>query len=481
MARTNLLYFIVYMFPQYEVAPHHKLICEAVQNVLDTPNSRLMISMPPRHGKSMIVSEFLPAFLFGYKPFKTKEHIIAASYGSSLAIGFGKKVRRLIESPQYKLLFPDTGTIGNSDAGGYFELLDGSEYFAVGRKGATTGRSSTLSILDDMLRDSQEAQSPTVLSGLHEWYDSTLSTRSMPGGRIIIMSTRWSEQDLQGYLLKKEPDNWDVLNIPALCEDESTDLLGRKEGEALWSNWYSAEKLNRIKARNAYQFSALYQGNPIAKTGNTFNMADICLGIVPEKLDCKIMSWDTASTTNETSCYTAGILLGIKDNKAYLLDFVHEKVKFPALLQLIKTKFDEHKPDYLLIEDASSGTQVLQILETDEKYNANLVAISKQGSKAQKLDKLLWVFAKRAITFVVEPPHLLNELRAYPYGQFDDGIIALGHAINWWLIKTKMLTVPLIPKPALGNLFSPVKRTYESYGSIRKQFTLGKRRDAKIN
>ena len=468
------------MFPEYEVAPHHKLICEAVQKVLDTPNSRLMISMPPRHGKSMIVSEFLPAFLFGYRPFGNSEHIIAASYGSSLAIGFGKKVRRLIESKEYALLFPHVKTLGNSDAGTYFEFADGSEYNAVGRSGATTGKSSTLSILDDMLKDSQEAQSKTVLSGLHEWYDSTLSTRSLPGGRIIIMSTRWSEQDLQGYLLQKEPDVWEVLNIPALCDDPDTDILGRAEGEALWPTWYPAEKLNRIKARNAYQFSALYQGNPVAKTGNTFNMADIKLGLVPEKLDCTIMSWDTASTAKATSCFTAGILLGIKGEQAYLLDFVHEQVKFPSLLQLVKSKYNEHKPDFLLIEDANSGTQLIQILETDEAYAKQLVPISKQGSKDAKLDKLLYAFANKLLTFVIEPEHLIAELRAYPYGQYDDGIIALGHAITWWLAKTKMLTVPIRRRASVLKAFTPVKRNRQPYGLIRNIFTSGRKRNAKI-
>ena len=477
-ARTNLLGFIAYMMgTSYEIAPHHRLICSAVQEAIETPNARLMISLPPRHGKSMIVSEFLPAFLIGYKPMGTKEHIIAASYGSSLAIGFGKKVRRIVESSAYRLLFPEVVTLGNSDAGSYFEFEDGSEYFAVGRSGAVTGKSSTLSILDDMLKDSQEAQSKTILTGLHEWYDTTLSTRSLPGGRIIVMSTRWSEQDLQGYLLDKEPDAWKILNVPALCEDEATDPLGRKEGEALWPNWYSAEKLLSIKARNAYQFSALYQGNPVSKEGNTFNIADLRFGDeVPADLDCTIMTWDTASTTKETSCYTAGVLLGIKDEQAYILDYIHQRVQFPELLKLVKAMAYRHKPDYLLIEDASSGTQLLQILTAEEaELPCQLVPISKQGSKADKLEKLLYAISQGLLIFINRPEELIDELKAYPYGTYDDGIIALGHAITWWLAKTNMLTLRLKKERAITTaFFSPLKRDFKSYG--RNLFTNGRQR-----
>lgn len=446
-ARSHLLYYICYMMPTYEVAKHHVLLCNKIMEVISAKESRyLMVSMPPRHGKSTIVSEFLPSFYMGWH--KAKSLVITASYGASLAASFGKKVRRHIASDEYKFLFEDVRLRSELGvAGDYFELMDGSEYRAVGRGGSITGHGSTLTIIDDIIKDSKEAASATIRKQLKEWYDSTMETRTMPGGKIIIVSTRWHEDDLQGYLLSNpdEAGKWEVINLEALCEHPEDDLLGRRVGEALWPEWYNEEYLLRRKARNPYQFSALYQGRPSAKQGNMCNSDWIIYANpMPTKYDCKVLSMDTSSLTYAHSCYNAGIIFGTRHDKAYVTDMLHAKLEFPDLLDATKKLIAKHLPAYVLIENASSGIQLLQMLSTDTLIIGNgihLVPISKQTDK-------LVLF--RGILPLIRDGHLLlpegefdgfeKELLAYPYSSFTDRTIALIQFMQWWRLTTKGFT-----------------------------------------
>lgn len=483
-ARTDLLHFIVYMNPSYKVAKHHRLICDKAMEVLNSQNRRLIVSLPPRHGKSTILSEYLPAFLFGYK--QSKEEVIATSYSASLATTFGKKVRRIMSSPEYKALFPNVHILGEGDAGGYFEMANKSQYVAVGRGGSITGRGASFFLIDDLIKDSQEAKSRVILDGCKEWWATTAYTRLLPGGNVIIVMTRWSQDDLPGYLLSKEPERWEVLNIPAICEEPETDPLGRAEGEALWPEWYDTDYLEPIRAQNAYQFSALYQGNPVAKTGNVFDVSQIRIAdALPERFDVRLMAWDTASTTGDQSCFTAGVLIGIRDDRAYLLDCVMRKVKFPELVHLVKTQSALHGIDYLLIEHASSGIQLLQLLETDKSLNCKLEPISAAASKQSKVEALLYAFEHNQLMFGTELSELAEQIKAFPYGQNDDGVIALAHAIAWWQSKTRNGQIRLNPVAKTKLLTSAntffAKRNPLIYGDVRQQFTNSNtRRNAKI-
>jgi len=471
LARTDLLAFIVYMMPTYEVAPHHRLLCKKVQEVINTPDARLMVSIPPRHGKSTIISEFLPAFLFGVS---TRERVITASHTAKLATFFGKKIRRMINSRAYKALFPHVSIIGDGESGAFYELEGGSQYMAIGRDGGVSGFDSTFTIVDDLINSSKEAKSPTVLSSLHEWWDSTMGTRTMPGGRIIIVSTRWSKNDLQGYLLDKEPDTWEFFNIPALCEDPETDLLGRKEGEALWPSWYSREYLMKAKKKNAYQFSALYQGNPVAKEGNTFPVSSIQFEQSPDKYDCKVLSYDTASTVNDDSCNSASVMLKISGNKAWVSQIMADKLEFPQLVKEVLSDVNKYEPDWLLIEEASSGIQLIQLLRDNKIISPKLVPTSGKASKDQKIENLLWALDNGHLMFEEGCDDLIEEMKSYPYGVTDDLVISLAHAVNWWFEVTNSLTKK-VPVPGKVNLdlnrFLTKKRVNRHYGELRNLFT----------
>lgn len=436
-ARTSLLHFIVYMMPEYEVAEHHKLICSKAMELVNGKNKRLIVSLPPRHGKSTILSEFLPAFIFGYFA-AVKKEIIATSYGASLAVSFGKKVRRLIESPEYKLLFPDVQILGNSDAGGYFEFTNKSQYVAVGRGGGITGRGADFCLVDDLLKDSQEASSAVIRESCKEWWDSTAYTRLLPGGNVLIVMTRWHEEDLPGYLLANDAKGeWELINIPAICEEPETDFLQRKKGEALWPNWYPISYLEPIKARNAYQFSALYQGNPVAKQGNLCEAQWLNFyNKLPDTWDSIVCSWDTASAAKDISCFNAGIVFGIKGDLAYVLDYVHGRFKFPELLDTLSAQLLKWQPNFALIEDASSGTQLLQMLD-GKTGQCKLVPISKQSNKLQKFAGILPIIRGGKLMLAEEGQETLaQELIGYPYGRYDDCVIAITHFLDWWYAIT---------------------------------------------
>lgn len=456
-ARKEILYFIVYMDPKYQIANHHRKICQEIMRVIKIPDSRSLISVPPRHGKSTIISEYLPAFVFGLASLENKqENIITASYSAPLATSFGKKVRRIMSSEKYKKLFPGVKILGDSNAGSHIEVEGGGEYKAVGRGGSITGFSSTLTIIDDIIKDSKEANSERIRTSLREWFDSTMYSRTLPGGKIIVVSTRWHQDDLQGYLMTN--GQWDHINIPAICE-EGEDDLGRKRGEALWPNWYSIDYLNDIRTRNPYQFSALYQGNPVAIEGNLLEEKWIKRDNTHERFDYIVASFDTASTTSESSSYTAGLVFGVKSNIAYVLDIYHDKIKFPGLIEKIdeftKNKYFDDPIDYFLVEDASSGTQILQLAEANWP-NKKFIKISKQQNKVQKFFNNLDLVEEGRVIFPNRKTELEEELLAFPYSKFTDLTVAFIHFLEWWRKETHFFTRKLpkqgIKKEIQGNL-----------------------------
>lgn len=476
-ARTSLLHFIVYMFPAYEIAPHHRLICKEVQEAIDTPNGRLIISCPPRHGKSFIISEFMPAFYYGYKGIKRE--VIATSYAASLSDGFGKKIRAIMSSEAYKRLFPDTYITDKANKGTEIDISMGSTYRAVGRGGGITGKGCNLLIIDDLLKDSVEANSATIREVCKSWFTSTANSRIMPGGSVILVMTRWHEDDLPGWLISKQRSKWKIINLEALCENPDKDPLGRKQGEALWESWHSKSKLLEIKELDPYTFSALYQGNPTASTGNLFesNWLDFYEDSEAKNFDRVVISCDTSSTTKETSSYNAILVFGIKDSKAYLIDVIHERMKFPSLLEKITKTCQTYKADYLLIENASSGTQLIQMYEVEKPYkHTQVIPISKQANKVEKFKNHLNILSDGKLLLPQSvkswKEDFINELLGYPFSSFTDSVVALTHFIAWWQVETNFFSKPFRKKNTLVNLFKVGRGrlTKFSLGKLRKNF-----------
>lgn len=259
-ARAGLLAFAEYTNPAYIPAPHHALIAAKLEAVERGEIKRLMITMPPRHGKSELASRRFPAWYIGRNPGK---QIIAASYNSDLASDFGREVRNIVSSPEYSKLF-GTALAADSQAANRWHTDAGGMYVAAGVGTAITGRGADILLIDDPFKDREEADSEIRRGRVWDWYTSTAYTRLMPGGAVVIINTRWHDDDLSGRLLAEMQDSgdqWEVLSLPAI----------RPDGSALWPEWYPLERLEQIRSvLPARDWNSLYQQNPIPDDGDYF-------------------------------------------------------------------------------------------------------------------------------------------------------------------------------------------------------------------
>lgn len=257
LARRYLLDFAPQIVFDYQPAPHHALICERLEAVERGDIDRLMIAMPPRHGKSQLASRLFPAWCLGRNP---RTQIIAASYNSDLANDFGRDVRNIVGGQEFGDIFPGVSLSVDSKAANRMNTNRGGTYIAAGVGTAVTGRGARIALIDDPFKDRAEADSERIRDSVWAWYQSTLYTRLMPGGAVVVINTRWHEDDLSGRLLNGN-DKWELLELPAIND----------AGEALWPDWYDLDALARIKANiGPREWSALYQQKPQPDEGTYF-------------------------------------------------------------------------------------------------------------------------------------------------------------------------------------------------------------------
>ena len=259
-SRTDLIAFSRYTLPTYEEAAHHRLIADKLEAVERGEIRRLMIAMPPRHGKSELASRRFPAWYLGKNPNK---EIIAASYNSDLAADFGREVRTIVNEREYQALFPGVVLRADSKAADRWHTSNGGAYRAAGVGTAMTGRGADLLLIDDPIKDREEADSEVRRERIWDWYRSTAYTRLSPSGAVVVIQTRWHEDDLSGRILEQMGsggDQWDVLSLPAI-----------KDGGALWGERFTLDHLESIKRTvGAREWSALYMQQPQPDEGTYF-------------------------------------------------------------------------------------------------------------------------------------------------------------------------------------------------------------------
>lgn len=287
-ARESLLAFTEYTKPDFESARHHTLICDALERVERGDCRRLMIFAPPRHTKSELASRRFPAWYLGRHP---NSQIISSTYSGDFASDFGRDVRDIVSSPEYGRIF-DTSLRADSSAVNRWQTDQGGVYVSVGVGGPITGRGAHIAIIDDPVKNQQDAESETIRESVWHWYLTTLKTRLMPGGAIILMMTRWHEDDLAGRILKEEGDEWEVLRLPAI-----------EDGQALWPEWFPVEELETHK-KHVRTWEALYQQNPTPEEGAYFSRESFqryTLGSQPERLHRYITSDFAVTSENDAS------------------------------------------------------------------------------------------------------------------------------------------------------------------------------------
>jgi hypothetical protein len=272
LAKRNFLDFVNYVKPGYQENWHHALLASYLQKFVKGEIKRLMVFMPPQHGKSELVSRNLPAFILGKNP---KAKVVLASYSSDLASSFNRDCQRIIESQEYADVFPQTflNTRNVVTTGSWLKNVDifetvghGGFLKSTGVGGSLTGTPADFAIIDDPVKDSVEAMSATYQYRNWNWYTDVLYSRIHNNTGILITQTRWNENDLSGLLLKKMAegtgDQFTVISLPAIRENDYNPEDPRQPGEALWPERHNLEKLERVRSQSIRTFQSLYQQNP---------------------------------------------------------------------------------------------------------------------------------------------------------------------------------------------------------------------------
>jgi len=426
LARDGFMPFIKHVWPAFIEGRHHKIMGDAFERVARGELKRLIINMPPRHTKSEFASYLLPAWFLGNFP---EKKIIQTAHTAELSVGFGRKVRNLVDSEDYKQVFPALGLRADSKAAGRWSTTQGGEYFAIGVGGAVTGKGADLLIIDDP-HSEQEGQSadPGVFDKVYEWYTSGPRQRLQPGGAIIVVMTRWHKRDLTGQIIKSSvqragTDEWEVIEFPAIMPS----------GKSLWPQFWPLEELESLRNElPAPKWNAQYQQNPTSEEGALVKRewwrewdSD-----VPPECEFIIQSWDTAFLKTQRSdfsaCTTWGVFyhpddVGTMQANIILLDAHKERLEFPELKKKAYEFYGYWEPDACIVEAKAAGTPLIFELRAMGIPVAEYTP-SRGNDKISRVNAVSDLFASgnvwRPNTRFAE--EVVEEFAAFPAGEHDD-------------------------------------------------------------
>ena len=429
-AQNNFMPFVHHVYENFIEGRHHLEIAEKLEKVATGEITRLIVNMPPRHSKSELASYLMPAWFLGRNP---KLKIIQATHNTELAVRFGRKVRDLIDSEQYGHIFPDTDLKADSKAAGRWETSAGGEYFAAGVGAAVTGRGADLFIIDDP-HSEQDAMSEGRLEEAYEWYTSGPRQRLQPGGKIIVVMTRWGLRDLTGRLIKAQgsdvlSDQWEVVEFPAILPSENP----------LWPEFWKKDDLLKVKASLPVQkWGAQWQQQPTAEEGaivkkewwKIWKKEDI-----PE-VDYIIQSYDTAFSKKESADFSAITTWGVfrseetgADN-IILMDACRGRWNFPELKEKALEENEYWQPDMMIVEAKASGLPL-----TDELRRAGIPIMNYTPSKGRDKVTRMHTVAPLFEAGMVWAPEkhfadeVIDECMAFPNGEHDDYVDSMTMAL----------------------------------------------------
>lgn len=453
LAPSSFQNFLAYVNPKYEAEWFHKMIADYCEALIRGDIKNLMVFVPPQHGKSEIISRSFPAWALGNNP---DLKIVGCSYSSDLANQFSRSIQRIIDDEAYRKLFPNSfinSSNVRTQAQGYlrnvniFEMVKHKGFYkAVGVGGGLTGTPVDIAIIDDPVKDAQEANSTTYRQRVWDWYNTVLTTRLHNDSKQLFIMTRWHEDDLAGRILQSEAHEWTVLSIPAICEEEHDGALmsPRHVGDALWPNRHSLDKLLKQQARSPREFSALYQQRPVIEGGNIIyrdwfrriSLADFTALRFREPIHFFLdTAYDErkAKTDNDPS----GIIGACRiKNNVYITCAKKVWKTFPDLLKFL--------PEYLYANDYDSGQSTLRV-----EPKANGKSVVQQLEKSTDLnvtytptprdpkDVRLHAVAPKiecGRVYLVDSDwteDFIDEICGFPNKAHDEYVDVLGYAINY--------------------------------------------------
>jgi len=431
--RDDLIEFCKAMQPDYKVGKHHRILADILMGVAEGRKDRVCVNIPPRHGKSQLVSIYFPAWFIGKYPNKK---VLMVSHTADLATDFGRKVRNIIDTEAYRKIFPTVTLAQDSKSAGRWNTNVGGEYYACGVGSALAGRGADLLLVDDPHNEQDIINGNfDVFDKAYEWFTYGARTRLMPGGRVAIIQTRWHLSDLTGRVTRDmaqnaEADQYEVVEFPAVFEG--------KDGSqrALWPEFYDVPALMRTKASMPlFQWNAQYQQNPTAEEAsvvkrewwNEWTKED------PPECEYVIMSLDAAAETNNRADFTALTTWGVFMNEEstgpgantyniILLNSIKKRVEFPELKKLALEEYQEWEPDAFIVEKKSSGTALYQEMRRMGLPVQEYTPHRGSGDKLARLNSvadivqsgLCWVPQTRWAEEVVE------EIAGFPFMSNDD-------------------------------------------------------------
>ena len=422
-ACTSLLGFTSYTLPRYQVAHLHEKIAAKLEAVERGEISRLMIFMPPRHGKSELASKRFPAWFMGRNP---ASQFISASYNSDLAGDFGRSVRNIIASPEFSVLFPGVSLAQDSRAQDRWNTNHGGSYVAAGVGTAVTGRGADILSIDDPVKDRAEAESATMRDRAWNWYTSTAYTRLMPGGRVVVTQTRWHEDDLAGRLLAQQAaggDQWDVLELPAISD----------AGTALWPEAYPLPVLERIRgAVGTRDFTALYQQRPAPDEGTLFRKEWIKRGKVPANL--RVYGASDYALTADGGDFTVHAVAGLDaEHRLWLPSLWRQQATSDVTVDAFCSLVKQWKPLRWAEETgqihAALGPFINQRMRTLGAHVARELFPTRIGKKEVRAASIIGRMAVDGLWIPEDAPWAADfeaELLSFPAGKHDDQVDAIG-------------------------------------------------------
>jgi predicted phage terminase large subunit-like protein len=430
LAQNNFLHFVHAMWPEFISGRHHRIIAEKLQRVASGDLKRLIINMAPRHTKSEFASFLFPAWMMGQNP---RMKIIQATHTTELAVGFGRKTKNLLDTDEYKEIFPDVKLAADSKASGRWDTSRGGMYYAVGVGSNLAGRGGDLVIIDDP-HSEQTAMSNSGFDDAWDWYTGGPRQRLQPGGSIVLVQTRWSEKDMTGQLLRamaKDPlaDQWEVVELPAIFDD----------GKPCWPEYWSLEDLTAVKASiPPSKWNAQYQQKPTGEENAIIPREwwRIWEGENIPQLQYVIQSYDTAFTKRERSDFSAITTWGVfypeegGPPNLILLDAKKGRYDFPELKALAFEEYEYWDPDTVIIEAKASGLPL-----THEMRQTGIPVVNFTPSKGN--DKVSRVYAVTPLfeAGMVWAPdkswaeELIEEVAAFPEGEYDDLVDSMTQAL----------------------------------------------------
>jgi predicted phage terminase large subunit-like protein len=436
LSQTRFLKFVEAVWPSFISGRHHTKMADAFERVAAGKCKRLIINMPPRHTKSEFASYLLPAWFLGKYPHKK---VIQTSHTAELAVGFGRKVRNLVDMEVYTDIFPGVALQSDSKAAGRWATNKGGDYFAIGVGGAVTGKGADLLIIDDPHSEQEAAlaeTSPDIYDKTYEWYTSGPRQRLQPGGAIVVVMTRWSLRDLTGQVLKAEAqrggEGWEVIEFPAILPS----------GNPLWPEFWPLEELSILKEElpNS-KWMAQYQQNPTSE-GAAIVKRDwwqVWEEEKPPQCEFVLMAWDTAFEKGNRADYSALTTWGVfyhpdatgkLQANIILLNAFRERMEFPRLKQVAIEQYKDWKPDGVIIEKKASGAPLIYELRA-MGIPVQEFTPSKGNDKISRLNAVSDLFASGRVwapgTHWAE--EVIDEVAAFPAGEHDDYVDSVSLAL----------------------------------------------------